>query len=154
MFPKNDRKRFAYLSHFHCSLICLALSLILTLPCLFPVVFSRPMTTGSIAMLRVICGPSFKFLMPRWQNQSLAIYPGGQTQAGAGWMLHLLEADYRSTQTLIKLPALKGDGINLQRQEGCVSLYSPHCNGCKGAKLVWVRPPEGGSANQQGKLKW
>ncbi len=84
------------------SFLSLSLSLVLSLSCLLPSVVSGPETEGSIAMLWVICRPGFKCLIPRWQTQSPAIHPGGPNQAGAGWVPHLSEANYRCTQTLIK----------------------------------------------------
>lgn len=80
----------------------LAFSLFLSSLRLLPPVVFRPKTAGSIAMLPVICRPSFKCLMPRWQSRSPAIHPGGPQPPSTGWMPHLSEADYRCTQTLIK----------------------------------------------------
>lgn len=104
----------------------LSFPLFLPLPCLHPTVVFRSKTAGSIAMLSVLCRPSFKCLMPRWQTRPPATHPGGPLQAGAGGMPHLSEADYRCTQTLIK--SSKGEEINLPWQEGCVSLYTPNRN--------------------------
>lgn len=147
--PQNDRKRFSSRS-LSASPDSLALSLILSLPCLLSSEVYRPKTAGSIAMLQVICRSSFKYLMPRWQTRVHSYPTGRQKQAGAGWMPHLSEANYRCTYHIYPYQ----EAINLPWQEDCVSLYTPYRSGGEGAKLVWARIPEGGREKQQGKVKW
>lgn len=89
--------------------------------CLVPLMVFIPKNSDSIAMLHMICRPSFKCLMLHWQTCSPASHQGVPRRAGAGWLPS--EADYKS---------LKRWGNKWWRKKKG-----------EGVRLVWARPPEG-----------